>query len=42
MVGADLMQLGVRTIEQLSSFGQDARGHVYMTSLSGPVYRLAG
>ena len=26
---------------QLSSFGEDARGRVYVTSLSGPVYRLA-
>ncbi len=34
--------LGVRRVEQLSSFGEDARGRVYITSLSGPVYRLAG
>jgi glucose/arabinose dehydrogenase len=32
---------GVATIDQLSSFGEDARGRVYATSLSGPVYRLA-
>ena len=25
---------------QLSSFGEDARGRVYVTSLDGPVYRL--
>ena len=25
---------------QLSSFGEDARGRVYATSLDGPVYRL--
>ncbi len=28
------------TVEQLSSFGEDAAGHVYATSLAGPVYRL--
>lgn len=27
-------------VEQLSSFGEDAAGHVYATSLNGPVYRL--
>jgi len=27
-------------VGELSSFGQDARGRVYATSLSGPVYRL--
>ena len=27
-------------VEQLSSFGEDARGRVYATSLDGPVYRL--
>jgi glucose/arabinose dehydrogenase len=27
-------------VSQLSSFGEDARGRVYATSLSGPVYRL--
>ena len=32
--------LGPR-LSQLSSFGEDARGHVYATSLDGPVYRLA-
>jgi len=24
-----------------SSFGQDAAGHIYITSLNGPVYRIA-
>ena len=28
-------------VSQLSSFGEDVRGHVYATSLDGPVYRLA-
>jgi glucose/arabinose dehydrogenase len=28
------------TVPSLSSFGEDARGHVYLTSLNGPVYRL--
>jgi hypothetical protein len=28
------------TVPELSSFGEDARGRVYMTSLIGPVYRL--
>jgi glucose/arabinose dehydrogenase len=32
--------LGVR-VSNLSSFGEDARGRVYLTSLDGPVYRLA-
>ena len=32
---------GLRKVDQLSSFGEDARGRVYVTSLSGPVYRLA-
>jgi glucose/arabinose dehydrogenase len=27
-------------VQQLSSFGEDATGRVYVTSLSGPVYRL--
>jgi hypothetical protein len=27
-------------IPSLSSFGEDAAGHVYATSLEGPVYRL--
>ncbi len=28
------------TVSQLSSFGEDARGRVYATSLDGPVYRF--
>ena len=27
-------------VDSLSSFGEDARRRVYVTSLSGPVYRL--
>jgi len=27
-------------VSGLSSFGEDARGRVYATSLNGPVYRL--
>ena len=26
---------------RLSSFGEDNEGHIYVTSLDGPVYRLA-
>jgi glucose/arabinose dehydrogenase len=33
--------LGVQ-IPSLSSFGEDAAGHIYATSLEGPVYRLSG
>jgi Glucose / Sorbosone dehydrogenase len=29
------------TVPSLSSFGEDARGRVYATSLNGPVYRLS-
>jgi glucose/arabinose dehydrogenase len=32
---------GLAQVSQLSSFGEDARGRVYATSLEGPVYRLA-
>jgi glucose/arabinose dehydrogenase len=32
--------LGI-TVPSLSSFGEDTEGHVYATSLEGPVYRLA-
>jgi hypothetical protein len=32
---------GVGKVDQLSSFGEDARGRVYVTSLGGAVYRLA-
>jgi hypothetical protein len=28
------------TVPSLSSFGEDAAGHVYAVSLDGPVYRL--
>jgi len=37
----DTAVAGVKKVEQLSSFGEDARGRVYVTSLSGPVYRFA-
>jgi glucose/arabinose dehydrogenase len=33
-------QLSLRPVEQLSSFGQDASGRIYVVSLAGPVYRL--
>ena len=33
--------LGLKTISQLSSFGEDGLGRVYVISLDGPVYRLA-
>ena len=33
--------LGLQTVEELSSFGEDANGRVYVVSLGGPVYRLA-
>jgi glucose/arabinose dehydrogenase len=29
------------SVPQMSSFGQDAAGHIYAVSLSGPVYRIA-
>jgi glucose/arabinose dehydrogenase len=32
---------GLEKVDQISSFGEDARGRVYVTSLSGPVYRFA-
>lgn len=32
---------GVPKVDQLSSFGEDARGRVYVTSLGGQVYRFA-
>ena len=31
---------GVPKVQQLSSFGEDALGRVYVVSLTGPVYRL--
>jgi glucose/arabinose dehydrogenase len=37
---ADDRPLGLE-VPQLSSFGEDASGHLYATSLEGPVYRLA-
>ena len=30
-----------RRCPNLSSFGEDARGRVYVVSLAGPVYRIA-
>lgn len=33
--------MGLPTVASLSSFGEDARGHVYVVSLRGGVYRLA-
>lgn len=32
--------LGVRRVENLSGFGTDGQGRVYVTSLAGPVYRI--
>jgi glucose/arabinose dehydrogenase len=32
---------GLRRVASLSSFGEDALGRVYVTSLNGPVYRIA-
>ncbi len=32
---------GLAKVDQLASFGEDARGRVYVVSLNGPVYRLA-
>jgi hypothetical protein len=37
---ADDRPLGI-TVPSLSSFGEDDAGHIYATSLDGPVYRLA-
>jgi hypothetical protein len=31
----------VPRVPSVSSFGEDASGRVYVTSLDGPVYRLA-
>jgi glucose/arabinose dehydrogenase len=33
--------LALHQVSELSSFGEDAAGHVYAVSLSGPVYRIA-
>jgi glucose/arabinose dehydrogenase len=32
--------LGLPRVQNLSSFGEDGRGRIYVTSLGGPVYRL--
>ncbi len=37
---SNINDTGLR-VSNLSSFGEDARGRVYATSLNGPVYRLA-
>jgi glucose/arabinose dehydrogenase len=37
---SDDRSLGLKTVAQLSSFGEDGLGRVYVVSLSGPVYRL--
>jgi glucose/arabinose dehydrogenase len=37
--GGKVSETGLK-VDQLSSFGEDARGRVYAVSLSGPVYRL--
>ncbi|HEY3970919.1 MAG TPA: PQQ-dependent sugar dehydrogenase [Solirubrobacteraceae bacterium] len=37
----DLRATGL-SVPSTSSFGEDARGHIYVCSLQGPVYRLAG
>ena len=37
---ATASDLGLPTVPELSSFGEDACGRVYVTSLDGPVYRL--
>ena len=34
-------RLGLRRVPAVSSFGEDARGRVYVVSLNGPVYRFA-
>ena len=33
--------LPLKPIPAISSFGQDARGRIYVASLNGPVYRFA-
>ena len=37
---SDLHATGLQ-VSSLSSMGQDASGHIYLTSLDGPVYRIA-
>jgi glucose/arabinose dehydrogenase len=32
---------GLRSVSSVTSFGEDARGRLYVTSLDGPVYRFA-
>jgi glucose/arabinose dehydrogenase len=39
--GSDRRVAGLRKIGAISSFGEDARGRVYVTTLDGPVYRFA-
>ncbi|MDX6702466.1 MAG: hypothetical protein QOF26_2692, partial [Baekduia sp.] len=39
---ADRAIPGVPTVAGLDSFGEDARGRVYVVSQAGPVYRFAG
>jgi glucose/arabinose dehydrogenase len=39
--GAGFQDLGLGSVPSLSSFGEDGCGRVYVTSLNGPVYRLA-
>ena len=34
--------LRLRRVGELSSFGEDARGRIYVTSLNGPVFRITG
>ena len=38
---ASTRTLSVPAISGVSSFGEDAAGRVYVTSLNGPVYRFA-
>jgi len=33
--------LALPTLSQVSSFGQDAQGRIYVMSITGPVYRIA-
>ena len=35
----DLRATGL-SVSETSSFGEDARGHIYIASLGGPVYRV--
>jgi hypothetical protein len=39
--GASAQRTTALRVPSLSSFGEDARGRVYATSLDGPVYRFA-